>query len=257
MDAVSSYLNLIGAPPRHAGRVCALIWGRTTRFQGSGAIAACGSHGPPVRLTGPIPIRIDSNVSDVAADGNLFKCWTRADPAERSHRRVAVVGRKRPQRRIATVRCARAGTESALERMTLNTEATRYGYTVPAYNIRAAIGYLLMRLANFSMQSVPDPDRRTYEISVKTGDSLDKIARQQGSTIDTLRALNPGIGTLRPGQVLKYRKAAIRKVIIGWQPMTTAHVGRLYNTKAPDTYAKKLDYALATIQQRKEPVCAR
>ncbi|RQU12438.1 LysM domain-containing protein [Burkholderia cenocepacia] len=127
---------------------------------------------------------------------------------------------------------------------------------VPAYNIRAAIGYLLMRLANFSMQSVPDPDRRTYEISVKPGDSLDKIARQQGSTTDTLRALNPGIGTLRPGQVLKYQKAAIRKVIMGWKPMTTANVGRLYNTKAPDTYAKKLDYALATIRQGKEPVCA-
>ncbi|KVH05002.1 LysM peptidoglycan-binding domain-containing protein [Burkholderia sp. AU18528] len=127
---------------------------------------------------------------------------------------------------------------------------------VPAYNIRAAIGYLLMRLANFSMQSVPDPDRRTYEISVRPGDSLDKIARQQGSTIDTLRALNPGVGTLRPGQLLKYQKAAIRKVIIGWKPMTTANVGRLYNTKAPGTYAKKLDYALATIQQGKEPVCS-
>jgi len=126
---------------------------------------------------------------------------------------------------------------------------------VPAYNIRAAIGYLLMRLANFSMQSVPDTDRRTYEISVKPGDSLDKIARQQGSTTDTLRTLNPGIGTLRPGQVLKYQKAAIRKVIMGWKPMTTANVGRLYNTKAPEIYAKKLDYALATIQQVKEPVC--
>jgi len=54
---------------------------------------------------------------------------------------------------------------------------------------------------------------------------------------------------------LKYRKAAMRKVITGWKPMTTANVGRLYNTKAPDTYAKKLDHALATIQQVKEPVC--
>jgi hypothetical protein len=80
-------------------------------------------------------------------------------------------------------------------------------------------------------------------------------ARQQSSTTDMLRTLNPSIGTLRPGQVLKYRKAAMRKVITGWKPMTTANVGRLYNTKAPDTYAKKLDHALATIQQVKEPVC--
>ncbi|PAJ82233.1 LysM peptidoglycan-binding domain-containing protein [Burkholderia ubonensis] len=126
----------------------------------------------------------------------------------------------------------------------------------PACNIRAAIGYLLMRLANFSIQSVPDTDRRTYEIAVKPGDSLDKIAKKQGSTTGMLRALNPGIGILRPGQVVKYQKAAIRKVIVGWKPTTTANIGRLYNTKNPDTYAKKLDHALAAIQQAKESACA-
>ncbi|KVR03304.1 LysM peptidoglycan-binding domain-containing protein [Burkholderia ubonensis] len=127
--------------------------------------------------------------------------------------------------------------------------------TLPGYNIRAAIGYLLMRMANFSIQTVPDADQRTYEITVKPGDSLDKIAKEQGSTTDTLRKLNPGIRILRPGQVLKYQKATIRKVIVGWKLSSTANIGRLYNTKAPDTYAKKLDYALAAIQQGKEAVC--
>jgi hypothetical protein len=126
---------------------------------------------------------------------------------------------------------------------------------VPSYNIRAGIGYLLMRLANFSIQSVPDIDQRTYEITVKQGDSLDKIARAQGSTTETLRALNPGVSVLRPGQVLKYQKAALRKIIVGWKPRTTANIGSLYNTKDPVAYAKKLDYALAAIRRGKESVC--
>lgn len=49
--------------------------------------------------------------------------------------------------------------------------------TIPYYNIRAGIGYLLMRMANFKIKSVPDADTRTYEVTVKAGDSLDKIAR--------------------------------------------------------------------------------
>jgi hypothetical protein len=57
--------------------------------------------------------------------------------------------------------------------------------TTPAYNICAGIGYLLMRMANFEHRSVLGADSQIYEIAVKSGDSMDKIAKANGSTIDT------------------------------------------------------------------------
>ncbi|MFK9743595.1 LysM peptidoglycan-binding domain-containing protein, partial [Escherichia coli] len=90
--------------------------------------------------------------------------------------------------------------------------------------IRAGIGYLLTRMAKFSIQSVPDADTKVYDVTVKAGDSLDKIARAQGSTLTELRALNPGASALKPGQVIKYRKAAMQQVITGWRPATTQNV---------------------------------
>jgi len=112
-----------------------------------------------------------------------------------------------------------------------------------------------MRLANFAIESVLDTDSTIYEVTVKTGDSLDKIARMQGTTVVLLRQLNRDTHVLRPGQVLKYRRAAMRKVIVGWKPTTTNNIAFYYNTK--DTmYARKLDYALSLIRNQKETPCA-
>ncbi|MEW1780931.1 LysM peptidoglycan-binding domain-containing protein [Arthrobacter sp. NPDC080086] len=126
--------------------------------------------------------------------------------------------------------------------------------TQPALNIRAGIGYMLTRMAKFSIQSVPDADNKIYDVTVKPGDSLDKIARTQGSTLEELRALNPGANALKPGQVIKYRKAAMRQVITGWRPVTTQNVGALYNIGDP-AYTRKLDYALTLIHTGKPVAC--
>lgn len=53
-----------------------------------------------------------------------------------------------------------------------------------------------------------------YEAVVKAGDSLNRIARAGGTTIDTIKRLNPGTAILRPGQILKYQKAAAQKIIV-------------------------------------------
>jgi LysM domain len=126
---------------------------------------------------------------------------------------------------------------------------------VPAFNIRAAIGYLLMRAANYAIKNIPDADTKTYEVKVKPGDSLDRISRQNGTTIETFRRLNPTVGILHPGDILKYQKAAMKKVIVGWKPLTTASIATLYNV-GDSMYAKKLDYALAILKQKKAVVCA-
>lgn len=126
--------------------------------------------------------------------------------------------------------------------------------TVPAWNIRAGIGYLLTRMAKFNVQSVPDADNKVYDVTVKAGDSLDKIARAQSSTLTELRALNPGTVALKPGQVIKYRKAAMRQVITGWRPVTTQNIAALYNV-GDAAYARKLDYALTLIHNGRTAAC--
>lgn len=126
--------------------------------------------------------------------------------------------------------------------------------SMPTYNIRAGIGYLLMRMANFEIKSVPDADTKTYEVTVKAGDSFDRIAKVQGSTIESLKKLNPTAHVLRPGQVLKYQKAAMKKVIVRWKHLTTSSIAIRYNVGDP-LYAKKLDYALLLMRKGKVMAC--
>ena len=129
--------------------------------------------------------------------------------------------------------------------------------TIPRYNIRAGIGYLLMKMANFAIKSVPDADTKTYDITVKAGDSLDKIARVQGSTVDIMKKLNPTAHVLHPGQVLKYQKATMKKVIVGWKPNTTSSIATYYNGGGDSLYGKKLDYTLSLVRKGKAAVCTK
>jgi len=129
--------------------------------------------------------------------------------------------------------------------------------TLPAYNIRAGIGYLLMRMATYAYQSLPGVDPAIYEVTVKSGDSFDKIAKAQGSTTDTLKKLNPTVNpsALRPGQVLKCQKASIKRVITGWRHISTALIADRYNGGGDSTYQEKLDYVLSAIHKAKVATC--
>ena len=126
--------------------------------------------------------------------------------------------------------------------------------SVPAYNIRAGVGYLLMRMANFVFKSVPDADTKIYDVTVKAGDSIDRIAKAQGSTPEVMKRLNPTAHLLKVGQILKYQKASVQKVIAGWKPLTSASIQVRYNIGDPK-YASKLDYALAAVRKRKVEKC--
>jgi LysM repeat protein len=112
-------------------------------------------------------------------------------------------------------------------------------------NIEAGTAYLLMRAASYATKSVPDAtDTQIREVIVHAGDSLDKIARANTSTVEMLVSLNPGAtGIIKPGQKLKVRKAALRKLITGWQALTTAFAAKRYNIRDPK-YQEKLDYCL-------------
>ncbi len=127
--------------------------------------------------------------------------------------------------------------------------------SIPTHNIRAGIGDLLMRMANFEFKSVPDRDGRTYDVTVRAGDSIDKIARAQGSTLELMRQLNPSSHMLKPGDVLKYQKASIQRVVTGWKPITPAGVATYYNAGGDSMYGRKMDHALNAVRQAKDARC--
>jgi hypothetical protein len=128
---------------------------------------------------------------------------------------------------------------------------------IPEYNILAGIGYLLMRMANFDYQSVPDADPKVYEVTVKAGDSLYAIAKAQGTTIAELKKLNPTANILRSGQILKYQKASIRRIITSWRQMSTTLIAQRYNGGGDPNYEKKLDYALTLLRKETAALCTR
>lgn len=136
-------------------------------------------------------------------------------------------------------------------RVTLSIHSVR---TEPASNIRAGIGYLLMRMATFAFKSVVDADDKIHEVIVKDRDNLEKIAKTEGSTPEIMKKLNPSVHLLKAGQVLKYQKASVRKVITGWMPLTPSGIATRYNVGDP-TYARKMDHALPAVRKMTETVC--
>lgn len=96
-----------------------------------------------------------------------------------------------------------------------------------------------------------------YEVTVKAGDSLDKIAKNNCSTIEVLKNLNPTANILRPGQTLKYQKASVQRVVTGWRSLTTTSIALRYNSmQRYPNYAKKLDFALDLIRKGNVVLCA-
>jgi hypothetical protein len=127
--------------------------------------------------------------------------------------------------------------------------------TNPAHNIRAGIGYLLMRMASFDHKSMREPGARIEEVKVQSGDSFDRIARRNGSTVEVLRELNPGVNVLQKDQVIKFQKASVRKVITRWRPITTNTVAVRYNGGGDENYARKLDFALGLVRNGRGAAC--
>ena len=128
--------------------------------------------------------------------------------------------------------------------------------TDPVQSIRAGTGYLLMRAAKFDfVHRLNVRDTNVYDYIVKPGDSLDRIARLQGTTVDVLRDKNPGVGILKPGQHLKYRKASREKAVVGWRLVDISSIPALYNGGGDNMYERKLAYAMAALFKKKVLSC--
>jgi len=119
----------------------------------------------------------------------------------------------------------------------------------PVHNLRAGIGYLLMRMAYY--------EYRAYELTVKAGDNASKIAAREGSTLAMMKELNPTINLdrLQPKQILKVQKASIQQVIKGWRPISSKLLWERYNGKGDADYARKIEYALPRVRNRESVIC--
>ncbi|CAI3932088.1 LysM domain-containing protein [Commensalibacter papalotli (ex Botero et al. 2024)] len=128
-----------------------------------------------------------------------------------------------------------------------NKEKIRYN---PQLNIQAGVAYLLMRHAKIGYKTVADNDAKEHIVTIKVGDSLNKIAVTHQTTVGIIKQLNPGINkcNLHMGVKLRYKKATVKKTIKGWVPMTFSSVARKYNAKGDYRYRQKLRYAFQNIE---------
>jgi hypothetical protein len=123
--------------------------------------------------------------------------------------------------------------------------------STPQMNIRAGTAYLLMRLARFNTVSVMQVSDSLQTVEVRRGDTLSKIARVNGTTVEVLKSLNREAMLLNPGMTLKFKKAAMRKMITGWDQVTTSRIAQRYNVGDPG-YAGKLNYCLSVMKNHSE-----
>ncbi|MDO9224994.1 MAG: LysM domain-containing protein [Pseudomonadota bacterium] len=120
----------------------------------------------------------------------------------------------------------------------------------PELNIRTGIAYLFTRMAYFDTDTVFDPDdAKVYLEVVQQGDSLEKIGKRVGTTVDVLASLRK-LGkskTLQPGEKLQYRKATLQRVIKSWRTWDYQNIAARYNGGGDPAYAEKLEYVHATL----------
>jgi hypothetical protein len=131
----------------------------------------------------------------------------------------------------------------------LKLQLTKTTANAPAMNIRAGIGYLLMRAATYETLSVEDPvDKKITEVTVKAGDNPSKIAAANNTTLDMLKKLNPKIVLIiKPGDKVQIQRASMQKRIKSWANINTQFCATKYNI-GDSLYAKKLDYCLTLIK---------
>ena len=117
----------------------------------------------------------------------------------------------------------------------------------PKLNIRAGMAYLFTRMAKFTVRSVIDKnDASIRSEKVGNGDNLWIIAKRVGTTVDELTLQRQLVSSAvnRVGEVLKYRPAAMKQVIVAWRDWTTSNIADRYNSGGDADYQAKLDYVL-------------
>lgn len=119
-------------------------------------------------------------------------------------------------------------------------------------NIRAGIGYLFGKLSHSRwVERVNDKDSKVYEYLVQPGDSLERIAQRNGSSVASIQQNTPelnGGGYLRAGMRLKYQKILREQQITRWELFSLQNIADRYNGGGDLAYARKLALCLDVIR---------
>jgi hypothetical protein len=120
----------------------------------------------------------------------------------------------------------------------------------PKLNVQAGIAYLFVRMAQSEIASLPDAaDTVLHDHTVRNKDNASSIAHQEGTTIEELKADNPGdVARLSVGEVLHFHKAHHGRTITGWLPFTPEVVAKRYNVGGDPDYAEKVKYVLGKLK---------
>lgn len=112
-------------------------------------------------------------------------------------------------------------------------------------SILGGVAYLAHKAAIYGTKE--EEIGEILKTSVRRGDSLSKIAKREGTTIETLRKHNPNANPnkLRAGQELQYRKAKIVPCITGWRSWDEAV--KRYNGGGNPNYLKEVKAVMARL----------
>ncbi len=144
------------------------------------------------------------------------------------------------------------GEEASSIVMDAKLKASLAQINTPMVNIKAGIAYLLNRLSLSDLKSLrSDVDKSQHEYTVVSGDNLSKIAKKNNTTVEELKKSNPAkVAMIKPGEKLKYYKARVERVIIGWHTVSASIIAQKYNVGDPK-YNKKLTYVINEVFPKK------
>lgn len=149
------------------------------------------------------------------------------------------------ERKEATDIVVRAELLSAIDR------ASQGDLNNPAFNIQVGIAYLFVRMVMSDVRSVLEAgDASIHVHTVRPGDTASEIAVEAGTTLDELQNSNSNVNLemLHAGQLLRFRKANMKRVVTGWRVFDAPTVASRYNGGGDTNYAEKLSYVLGKLR---------
>ncbi len=120
----------------------------------------------------------------------------------------------------------------------------------PVLNGRAAIALVFTKAVIAVTVSAVDPADPLLRQHVMTkGDSFNRIAHTERSTVPDIRASNPSISpALRLKERVSYHHASMVRQITSWNVIDANFLARRYNGGGDPGYVEKLNYVLVRLQ---------
>ncbi len=117
--------------------------------------------------------------------------------------------------------------------------------TLPVFNIRAGVGYLLLRASTLIKTPVIDDNGQFFADTVRKHDTLFNMSRRDSTTIQELQTSNPSSLTrrLQPETTLRFRHISIEDTF-SFTRIDAYQAASTYNNNAVEEYTNTLNYCI-------------